>query len=61
MVYSLGNARQSKIKLLQCYELLWIHNIDANCMIYCNFFSKNELIVILKKCFEYFSDTLNTV
>jgi len=27
-----GNERTLKIRLLQCYEVLWIHNIDAICI-----------------------------
>ena len=26
-----GNGEMLKITLLQCYEVLWIHNIDAIC------------------------------
>ena len=30
-VYFLGNGRPSKIRLLQSYEVLWIHVNDAIC------------------------------
>ena len=29
--WSLGNGGQLKTRLLQCYVILWIHNIDAIC------------------------------
>ena len=29
--WSLGHGGLSKIRSLQCYEVLWIHNIDAIC------------------------------
>ena len=29
--YFLRNSEPLKISLLQCYEALWIHNIDAIC------------------------------
>ena len=28
-----GNVGTLKIRLLQCYEVLWIHNINAICLI----------------------------
>ena len=30
--YFSGNVELSKMRSIQCYEVLWIHNIDANCM-----------------------------
>ena len=32
--WSLGNDGLSKIRSLQCYEVLWIHDIDAICNSY---------------------------
>ena len=43
----LRNSGPLKIRILQCYVVLWIHNIDAICIIICliSFFSINDRVI----------------
>ena len=56
-----GNGRPLKIRLLQPYEVRWIHDIDAISIVWCDFLpakkqSKNDrypISILIMQCSKY--------